>query len=267
MTTLAPVTSSTVMSNAAWADYRVPASPYFVLVDGRAGVIGEGSAASFAQLRGVLERALSDRSGAIDLLDDPNRAMPMRRAGSSPATQPLRMAHGPRLRPLTGHRSDGRTVGYGCAVRVPEDGGGRDTIAAPLASMMRHGAIRRRNAALGAPTTRTALTTDRANLQRPPPGEGLRGGALGALTSRDCFISLFEYERRESATRFSSTTGRVAHRPTTSILRRYGWHFRSVGCQRLFGLAADLRALASSAVTPCPAQVPGQRALAAIEIS
>ena len=48
------------MSSAAWDDYRVPASPYFVLVDGTQGVIGEGSAASFGQLAGLLDRATID---------------------------------------------------------------------------------------------------------------------------------------------------------------------------------------------------------------
>ena len=48
------------MSTDAWTDYRVPASPYFVLVDGSHGVIGEGSAASFGQLAGLLDRATVD---------------------------------------------------------------------------------------------------------------------------------------------------------------------------------------------------------------
>ena len=97
VTTLAPATTSTVMSTAAWTDYRVPASPYFVLVDGRAGVIGEGSAASFAQLRGVLERALTDRRGPIDLRDDPNRVdAELRAAGIVPGHHSLyEWPHGP----------------------------------------------------------------------------------------------------------------------------------------------------------------------------
>ena len=97
VTTLAPATTTTVMSTAAWADYHVPASPYFVLVDGRAGVIGEGSAASFVQLRGVLERALSDRRGPIDLRDDPNRVdAELRAAGIVPGHQSLyEWPHGP----------------------------------------------------------------------------------------------------------------------------------------------------------------------------
>jgi hypothetical protein len=66
-----PAGGTVVMSTDAWSDYQVPASPYFVLVDGRHGVVGEGSAASFAQLAGLLDRATTDlgvapreRSGA-----------------------------------------------------------------------------------------------------------------------------------------------------------------------------------------------------------
>jgi len=97
VTTLAPATASTVMSSEAWTDYHVPASPYFVLVDGRSGVIGEGSAASFAQLRGVLERALSDRRSPIDLRDEPSRVdAELRRAGIVPGHHSLyEWPHGP----------------------------------------------------------------------------------------------------------------------------------------------------------------------------
>ncbi|MEO5842674.1 MAG: hypothetical protein ABIQ73_26235 [Acidimicrobiales bacterium] len=97
VTTLAPATTSTVMSSEAWTDYHVPASPYFVLVDGRSGVIGEGSAASFAQLRGVLERALSDRRTPIDLRDDPSRVdAELQRAGIVPGHRSLyEWPHGP----------------------------------------------------------------------------------------------------------------------------------------------------------------------------
>jgi hypothetical protein len=97
VTTLAPATASTVMSSEAWTDYHVPASPYFVLVDGRSGVIGEGSAASFAQLRGVLERALSDRRSPIDRRDEPSRVdAELRRAGIVPGHHSLyEWPHGP----------------------------------------------------------------------------------------------------------------------------------------------------------------------------
>jgi hypothetical protein len=97
VSTLAPSSVATVMSTAAWSDYGVPASPYFVLVHGDRGIIGEGSAASFAQLRGVLERALTDRSTPVDLRDDPNRVdAELRRAGIGPGHHSLYdWPHGP----------------------------------------------------------------------------------------------------------------------------------------------------------------------------
>lgn len=64
VTTLAADSVTTVMSSDAWSDYQVPASPYFVLVDGRNGVIGEGAALTFAQLAGLLGRATADRGFA-----------------------------------------------------------------------------------------------------------------------------------------------------------------------------------------------------------
>jgi hypothetical protein len=53
---LAPAGVTTLRSSAAWADYAVPASPYFVLVDGGQ-VIGEGAALTWQQVRDLLERA------------------------------------------------------------------------------------------------------------------------------------------------------------------------------------------------------------------
>ena len=97
VSTLAPTSIATVMSNAAWTDYAVPASPYFVLVHGQRGIVGEGSAASFVQLRGVLERALSDTRTTVDLRDDPNRVdAELRRAGIGPGHHSLyEWPHGP----------------------------------------------------------------------------------------------------------------------------------------------------------------------------
>jgi hypothetical protein len=50
-----------VMSDEAWQHYAVPATPYFVLVDGGQGVLGEGSAMGWTQLVGLLQRAVADR--------------------------------------------------------------------------------------------------------------------------------------------------------------------------------------------------------------
>ncbi|MEZ5263211.1 MAG: hypothetical protein R2755_15910 [Acidimicrobiales bacterium] len=50
-----------VMSDEAWQHYAVPATPYFVLLDGLHGVLGEGSAMGWDQLVGLMERAVQDR--------------------------------------------------------------------------------------------------------------------------------------------------------------------------------------------------------------
>jgi len=45
---LVPTDVPVVLSSAAWDDYRVPGSPYFVFVDGPSGAVtGEGSAAAW----------------------------------------------------------------------------------------------------------------------------------------------------------------------------------------------------------------------------
>ena len=58
---LAPAGVPVVMSGAAWEDYGVPGSPYFVYADGPSGrVAGEGSARSWAQVENLLGQALAD---------------------------------------------------------------------------------------------------------------------------------------------------------------------------------------------------------------
>jgi hypothetical protein len=57
-----------VMSTAAWGDYEVPGSPFFVLVDGAAGRrVGEGVANSFDQVAELVRRARleTDEGGAV----------------------------------------------------------------------------------------------------------------------------------------------------------------------------------------------------------
>ena len=59
---LAPPDVPLVMSSAAWSDYSVPTSPYFIHVDGPSGeVAGEGAASSWAQVASLLRDALEDR--------------------------------------------------------------------------------------------------------------------------------------------------------------------------------------------------------------
>lgn len=58
---VAPPGLAVVMSSAAWTDYRVPGSPYFVFVDGvQSRVTGEGTGAHWDQVRNLLRQATDD---------------------------------------------------------------------------------------------------------------------------------------------------------------------------------------------------------------
>ena len=58
---LAPTGVTTLLSDQAYDDYGVPANPYFILVDGPTGsVVGEGAAASWAQVANLLGQAAAD---------------------------------------------------------------------------------------------------------------------------------------------------------------------------------------------------------------
>jgi hypothetical protein len=58
---LAPDGVTLVQSSAAWGDYRVPGSPYFVFVDGPTGrVRGEGTGATWKQVANLLAQATGD---------------------------------------------------------------------------------------------------------------------------------------------------------------------------------------------------------------
>jgi hypothetical protein len=58
---LAPAAVPVVMSSAAWRDYEVPTSPYFVYVDGASGEVhGEGAASGWDQVASLLRDALDD---------------------------------------------------------------------------------------------------------------------------------------------------------------------------------------------------------------
>jgi hypothetical protein len=61
---LAPPDVRVVMSSAAWLDYDVPASPYFVHVDARGELAGEGTAQRFDQVLSLLADAASDAADA-----------------------------------------------------------------------------------------------------------------------------------------------------------------------------------------------------------
>ncbi len=66
---LAPERVPVVMSSQAWADYRVPGSPYFVLVDGL--IRGEGVATSWSALASLVGDAIEDQQAAEPAGGDP----------------------------------------------------------------------------------------------------------------------------------------------------------------------------------------------------
>jgi hypothetical protein len=57
---LAPARAEVVMSSAAWEQYAIPASPHFVLTDGRGGISGRGAALSWSQLETMVGDARAD---------------------------------------------------------------------------------------------------------------------------------------------------------------------------------------------------------------
>ena len=75
---LAPPGVRVVMSSAAWVDYDVPASPYFVHVDARGELAGEGTAQRFDQVLSLLADAVSDAADA-DRRGSPERALRVER--------------------------------------------------------------------------------------------------------------------------------------------------------------------------------------------
>ena len=65
---LAPLQPTTVMSTDAWQEFEVPFTPYFVLVDNaRGAVVGDGAAAGWTQLLGLVDRAMGDAETEHDL--------------------------------------------------------------------------------------------------------------------------------------------------------------------------------------------------------
>lgn len=57
---LAPAGVDTIMSSEVWDNFRVPLTPYFMLLDEEARVIGEGSALTWEQLLGLLRQSAAD---------------------------------------------------------------------------------------------------------------------------------------------------------------------------------------------------------------
>src|SRR5690606_42059574 len=63
---LASDRASTVMSSAACDAYDVLLSPYFLLIDGSRGVVGEGAGGSWAQVVDLLRKAAADAGLVLD---------------------------------------------------------------------------------------------------------------------------------------------------------------------------------------------------------
>jgi hypothetical protein len=65
---VAPKSVPVVMDTSAWDAYDIPGSPYFVLVDGRTGLVqGEGTGIDWDQVKGLLTQVQDDASYAEDL--------------------------------------------------------------------------------------------------------------------------------------------------------------------------------------------------------
>ena len=57
---LAPPRVPLIMSDETWETFRVPMTPYFLLVDGQGMIMGEGAASSWKHLLGLLRQSARD---------------------------------------------------------------------------------------------------------------------------------------------------------------------------------------------------------------
>ena len=84
---------TTVMSSDAWDAFKVPATPYFALVDNSTGrVVGEGSAANWDRVGEMARRAISDHAHPLRRSTSARKAdvdEELRRAGIEPGDQRL----------------------------------------------------------------------------------------------------------------------------------------------------------------------------------
>jgi hypothetical protein len=90
---LAPGAVPVVMSSAAWRDYAVPATPYFVYLEGGR-VQGEGSASGWEQILALLRDANADRRQESGRADEAEQALVA--AGIGPGHPSLYPAGHPR---------------------------------------------------------------------------------------------------------------------------------------------------------------------------
>jgi hypothetical protein len=89
---LAPPKLPLLMSDEVWNTFKVPMTPYFLLVDGEGLVIGEGAAASWQHLLGLFRQSTSDAANPL-ALDTEGRALftdsQLRNAGLHPGDPSL----------------------------------------------------------------------------------------------------------------------------------------------------------------------------------
>ncbi len=71
---LAPPNLPLLMSDEVWNTFKVPMTPYFLLVDGKGMVVGEGAAASWHHLLGLFRQSASDAAKPL-ALDTEGRAL------------------------------------------------------------------------------------------------------------------------------------------------------------------------------------------------
>jgi hypothetical protein len=64
---LAPSQLTLLMSSETWDTFRVPMTPYFLLVDGAGLVLGEGAASSWRHLLGLLRQSAADAAAPLRL--------------------------------------------------------------------------------------------------------------------------------------------------------------------------------------------------------
>ncbi len=87
---LAPGDTTVIQSSEAWDDYGVPVTPYFVLIEGATGrVVGEGSAATWAQVESLIGQALADRDAEEDSGSEFRADQELRKAGIGPGDPSL----------------------------------------------------------------------------------------------------------------------------------------------------------------------------------
>jgi hypothetical protein len=89
---LAPERVPLLMSDEMWDTFRVPMTPYFLLVDGGGMVMGEGAASSWRHLLGLLRQSAADAASPLHLDTEGRRQFTdsqLRRAGVHPGDPSL----------------------------------------------------------------------------------------------------------------------------------------------------------------------------------